>query len=167
MVRTLLSIWILFGFMACKSERNPPKQMLEKQQALTILEYNQMLVDRTSKMMQEYVDSSLISYSETGTGLYVSELLSLNRVKPSIDTRVEVSYKVTVMQNGYSYAKKENGLVKTLSIKGIKEAVQLMEEGEKAQLLIPPHLAFGIRGDGNKIVPAAVLIVELQLIKIY
>jgi FKBP-type peptidyl-prolyl cis-trans isomerase len=47
-----------------------------------------------------------------------------------------------------------------------KEALPLMKEGAKWQLVVPPNLAYGERGDGRNIGPEATLIYELELLSI-
>ena len=49
-------------------------------------------------------------------------------------------------------------------IPGWKEALQLMPEGSKWQLFIPPHLAYGEKGGGARIGPNATLVFELELV---
>jgi FKBP-type peptidyl-prolyl cis-trans isomerase len=51
-------------------------------------------------------------------------------------------------------------------IKGWTEALQLMKEGDKWELVIPPDLGYGSRGAG-KVIPAdATLIFEVELLEI-
>ena len=51
-------------------------------------------------------------------------------------------------------------------IGGWKEALQLMREGDKWELTIPPELGYGTRGAGSKIPGNAVLVFELELLRV-
>jgi FKBP-type peptidyl-prolyl cis-trans isomerase FklB len=50
-------------------------------------------------------------------------------------------------------------------IKGWTEALQLMGEGAKWELYIPPDLAYGERGAGTRIPPQSALVFEVELVK--
>ena len=51
-------------------------------------------------------------------------------------------------------------------IRGWTEALQLMKEGDKWQLIIPPELGYGSQGAGNIIPPDSTLIFEVELLEI-
>ena len=51
-------------------------------------------------------------------------------------------------------------------IKGWTEAMQMMKEGDKWELYIPSELAYGESQRGQYITPGAVLVFELEIVKV-
>ena len=51
-------------------------------------------------------------------------------------------------------------------IKGWTEAMQLMSEGDKWELVIPSELAYGDRSMGPQITPGSVLVFEMEIVKV-
>jgi FKBP-type peptidyl-prolyl cis-trans isomerase len=51
-------------------------------------------------------------------------------------------------------------------IAGWTEGLQLMQEGETAELTIPQELGYGARGSGRSIPPYQTLIFQVELLKV-
>ena len=51
-------------------------------------------------------------------------------------------------------------------IKGWREVLKLMKEGAQWEVVIPPELAYGKYGSGQKIGPNETLVFEIELIEI-
>ena len=49
---------------------------------------------------------------------------------------------------------------------GLEEGILFMHEGDKARFIMPPHLAHGLLGDNHKIPARAIIIYEVELIKL-
>jgi FKBP-type peptidyl-prolyl cis-trans isomerase FklB len=90
--------------------------------------------------------------------------------KPKVNDAVTVHYRGTLMDgtefdSSFRRGQPANFPVSGV-IRGLTEALQLMEEGAKWQLFVPPNLAYGERGAGGLIGPNATLIFEVELISI-
>lgn len=86
---------------------------------------------------------------------------------PKINDTVTVNYRGTLVDGtelDNSYKKGQPATFKADQIiKGWTEALQLMKEGSKWQLVIPPELAYGEAGMGP-IPPNSTLIFEVELL---
>jgi FKBP-type peptidyl-prolyl cis-trans isomerase FklB len=90
--------------------------------------------------------------------------------KPKATDTVTTHYKGTLIDGTEFDSSYKRGKPATFAVSGVipgwTEALQLMEEGAKWQLFIPPKLAYGERGAGQVIGPQATLIFEVELISI-
>jgi FKBP-type peptidyl-prolyl cis-trans isomerase FklB len=90
--------------------------------------------------------------------------------KPRLSDTVTVNYRGTLIDGTEFDSSFRRGQPVTFQVSGVipgwTEALQLMEEGAKWQLIIPSSLAYGEQGRGSVIGPNATLIFELELISI-
>jgi FKBP-type peptidyl-prolyl cis-trans isomerase FklB len=88
--------------------------------------------------------------------------------KPKATDTVTVHYRGTLVNGKEFDSSYSRGKPVTFPVNGVirgwTEALQLMQEGAKWQLFIPPNLAYGERGAGPDIGPNATLIFEVELI---
>jgi len=90
--------------------------------------------------------------------------------KPKSNDTVTVNYRGTLIDGTEFDSSFRRGQPATFQVSGVipgwTEAMQLMAEGAKWQLFIPPNLAYGERGAGGLIGPNATLIFEVELISV-
>jgi FKBP-type peptidyl-prolyl cis-trans isomerase FklB len=90
--------------------------------------------------------------------------------KPKVNDTVTVHYRGTLMDGTEFDSSFRRGQPANFPVSGVirgwTEALQLMEEGAKWQLFVPPSLAYGERGAGGLIGPNATLIFDVELISI-
>ena len=90
--------------------------------------------------------------------------------KPKLNDAVTVNYRGTLIDGTEFDSSFRRGQPANFPVSGVipgwTEAMQLMTEGAKWQLFIPPNLAYGERGAGGLIGPNATLIFEIELISV-
>lgn len=90
--------------------------------------------------------------------------------KPKVNTPCLCHYRGTTIEGeefDSSYNRGEpTKFAPNQVIKGWTEAMQLMSEGDKWELVIPSELAYGDRAMGPQITPGSVLVFEMEIVKV-
>jgi FKBP-type peptidyl-prolyl cis-trans isomerase FklB len=104
------------------------------------------------------------------SGLRYKEITPGKGKSPKAADTVTVHYKGTLIDGTEFDSSYKRGEPATFPVSGVisgwTEALQLMKEGAKWQLFIPPNLAYGERGAGRDIGPNATLVFEVELISV-
>ncbi len=104
------------------------------------------------------------------SGLQYKVMTAGTGKRPALGDSVVCQYRGTLVDGtefDSSYARNPPATfpVKAV-IPGWTEALQLMPVGAKWQLVLPPALAYGERGAGDKVGPHATLVFEIELLAI-
>ena len=104
------------------------------------------------------------------SGLQYEVLVEGDGPKPGPEDTVTTHYTGTLIDGTVFDSSVERGVPASFQIGGVisgwVEALQLMPVGSKWRLVIPPALAYGERGAGNKIGPNQALIFTVELLSI-
>jgi len=104
------------------------------------------------------------------SGLQYKELRGGDGKSPGANDTVRVHYRGRLIDGTEFDSSYERGKPATFRvsqvIKGWQEGLQLMKEGAKWELFIPPELAYGERGRPKVIPPNSALIFEVELIAV-
>ena len=158
----------------------PPLSPEEMQK--TVSELQQRIVAARQKELQELAGKNLAegkAFLEENkkkegvktlpSGLQYKILKEGSGKTPKATDEVTVNYKGTLINGTEFDSSYKRGKPATFPvdkiIRGWTEALQLMKEGSKWQLFIPPELGYGDRG-GGPIPPNSTLIFEVELISV-
>jgi FKBP-type peptidyl-prolyl cis-trans isomerase FklB len=160
--------------------KNPP--LSQEEMKKTLSDFQQRIMAARQKELKEMSAKNLAAgkafleenkkkegVKTLPSGLQYKVLAEGSGKTPKAADNVTVNYKGTLINgaefdNSYKRGQpatfKVNGV-----IKGWTEALQLMKEGSKWQLFIPPELGYGERGAGP-VPPNSTLIFEVELISV-
>ena len=104
------------------------------------------------------------------SGLQYKVISSGTGASPAVDATVQVHYRGSLIDGTEFDSSYQRGEPASFPVNGVipgwTEALQLMKEGDKWQLVIPPQLAYAERGAPPVIPPNSALVFEVELLKI-
>ena len=143
------------------------KVMVAKQE-----EVRKALGEKNKKEGEAFLAENKVKQGVTTTpsGLQYKVIKPGTGKKPKASDTVTVNYRGTLIGGTEFDSSYRRGKPATFPVNGVipgwTEALQLMEEGAKMELVIPSRLAYGEQGAGQAIGPNATLVFEVELISI-
>ena len=168
-MRNILISIILICCMSCQSGNT--KREAEPASVPTLdslIAMNRKMLQLDMQKIEEYISSSDMEMSKTGTGLFISLVVDREGQEAKSGDQVIFTYKMKTLKGRFLYSSDELGLREFLVDQSTieaawNEAAKLMSVADSAIIIAPPHLAFGHIGDGNRIGSRAIVVYELRL----
>lgn len=170
--KSILSLLIISLFFVACNENKPKKIKIDTQKLKEpVLEINKDILKEENYLIGKYIERRNWNVTTTETGLrhYIYKKTN-GKLTPKIG-EVSIHFEVSLLNGEKCYS--TIGLTPLLFqlghaevVNGLEEGILLMREGEKAMLIVPAHLAFGLLGDDDKIPMRATLVYNVELIKI-
>lgn len=106
----------------------------------------------------------------TGSGLMYRVIAEGEGARPGPDDIVKLHQRIqlpdtTLVDDTYKKGLPESFALSE-AVEGLQEALQLMPVGGRYEFVIPPELAWGKKGNGGKVGPNAVMIMDIRLLEI-
>ncbi|MFQ3578736.1 MAG: FKBP-type peptidyl-prolyl cis-trans isomerase [Bacteroidales bacterium] len=114
------------------------------------------LVGKDADSIKRYSDSNYLDLQESRTGLWYRVYCMGNGEPIKTGDRVSIDYRVSFLNNKTVYTSDSIGIKHFIVGRGgvesgLEEGILLMCKGDSALFVMPPHLAYGVAGDGRKI----------------
>ena len=163
---------------SCGNSRNKPTKKINPQSKEfqdKLVDANKMYVKRESDEIDQYVAHKGWGMITTGTGLRYMIIKKGTGPSAKPDSNqtitVKVKFKTSLLDGTLCYSSDSTGaeefVVGQDNIEtGLHEGIQYMHVGDKAIIILPSHLAYGLVGDGRKIPPRASVLYELELVSL-
>jgi len=159
--------------LSCKNDRKGLSNREISQNKKTFEKINKVLIEDDRELIDNYVKRhNLDSMKVSGTGLYYyiwgipkGDLIKTNNV-------VEYLYRISLLDGTLCY-QSENNTPKKFKVGqggveyGLEQAVLLMRPGQKGKFILPPHLAYGLIGDGKKIPARSIIVYDIEMLNVY
>jgi len=168
---SLLALIIPLSFCSLQCRNSSNESIDENKLKEKLVEVNKIIVKTEEQQIEEFISRHGWKMDSTGTGLRYLVYERGNGKKTAVNDAVRVSCKIFLLDATLCYEyKKENPLEFTIGKKeaprGIEEAVMLMRAGDKARIIVPSHLGYGLLGDKDKIPGNSSLYVEMELLEV-
>jgi FKBP-type peptidyl-prolyl cis-trans isomerase FkpA len=157
---------------SCRNNQTEEKpQPKAKEIEASLIFANKQSLKTEEQQIQDLIERYNWRVSETGTGLKYLIYKNGDGKKVEEGDRVTLDYSVTLLNGMQIYSSNESGPKQFLVGKGgvesgLEEGILLLNEGDRAKLILPSHLAFGLTGDQDKIPPKTTIIYDVHLLKI-
>lgn len=132
---------------------------------------NKSLVEKENQDIEDYISRYGWKMTKTGTGLRYLIYKNGKGIKPKEKDKVLIKFIVKLINGVECYNSDKDGLKlvelgKAEVESGLEEGLMLMKTGDKAILILPSHLAYGLLGDEERIPKRATLIYDVELMEV-
>jgi len=175
-VLLLLIVLLCSGVNSCRSKyKQPDKQPANEQEIKpdkeALLLTNRRMLEQNIQQIKDTAKSRGWKLTETGTGAFYQRIPTAKsaptgKIRPG--DGVSLVYKLSLLDGTECYSSDVQGLKQFVvdngeAESGLHEVLQNLYPGDSALIILPPHRAFGLTGDGNKIPPRAIVVYEIRL----
>jgi len=170
--KILFVICLFFLFCTCTRQKEntySAKEYAETEEAL--VGANRLLLKRDKEKIMAYNELHKLDMKESETGLWYKIEKRGHGNTASNGQQITLKYKVTLLDGTPCYSSDSLG-PKQFTVgmggvaSGLEEGVSMLRSGDRALFIMPPHLAEGLPGDGDKIPARSIIVYEVEVLKL-
>lgn len=169
-ITLLISIYFVL-FSSCKNSVVEPTKPKENKQKEELIQANRNLLKQEAFLISKFAKRVKWDVKETESGLWIETYKQGKGEKATTGKAVTIKYKLSLLDGTLCYCSDSTGnkqfVVGSGRVEaGLDEGIQTMQKGSAAHIIIPPHLGYGLIGDGNCIPSRSILVYDIELLDI-
>ena len=131
-------------------------------------ELNKYMVQKDRERIQNYIERKGLDMTESESGLWYLIKTEGRGDNLSDNDRIMMEYECSLIDGTFCYSSQESGpkeliLGHSEMEAGLDQGLRMLKRDGEAIFIIPPFLAYGIVGDGDKIPPRAIFIYNVSV----
>jgi FKBP-type peptidyl-prolyl cis-trans isomerase FkpA len=160
---------ILLLFTGCRKEEKQVTGDEYRRTREALVGANRILVKKDNERIRAFVRRNNWNMQQTPTGLWYMIIREGNGRSARTGDMITLAYRLKLLDGTLCYTSDSLG-PKRFRIgqggveSGLEEGVLLLKKGDSARLILPPHLAHGLTGDGNRIPARSVILYEIEIV---
>lgn len=164
-MRQTIPILILLLLLPTGCQNKPDKKsMSETPTEKELIDLNKSLIAKDRVIITEYLAKTGKSFSETNTGLWYGVNVTGEGRKVRTGDNVTYDFECTLLDGTPCYRGTQTLRVGYAGAEsGVTEGLQMMNKGSDYIFIIPPYLAYGHTGDGDRIPGRAILVYRIRI----
>lgn len=168
----LLLILIIPFFHGCRQEsRKVVSEEDYNRTSEALVGANRILVEKDRARIEAFAGRMEWDMKESQTGLWYQVYENGSGDKASQGMVITLEYTLSLTDGTVCYSSDSLGYKKFIIgsggvERGLEDGVLLLKEGDRARFIMPPHLAHGLTGDGDKIPQRAIIVYDVKVVKL-
>lgn len=164
----LFSLVVLLS--SCKHSTDPAGIEEEKLRE-PLIQFNKTAAEIESEQIEAFLQRRQWNTEKSGTGLRYYIYKKGNGPQAVNGQVARVNFEISLINGTICYSTKDSG-PREFKIggseveSGLHEGITYLQVGDKAKLILPSHLAYGLIGDQEKIPPRATIIYDIELLEL-
>jgi FKBP-type peptidyl-prolyl cis-trans isomerase len=170
MIKCLPIAYLFFClfFVSCKqdNQNQVPQDLIPDKQQLTTI--NKYVVEQNDQIIDKYIERRNWNMEKQQNGLRYMIYKKGNGEQINEGDKVILNYSVELLDGSVCYSSAESGPKHFIVGKGevesgLDKGIRLLQEGDCATFILPPHLAHGLLGDEKRIPANATLVYDVKV----
>ena len=166
-IRVLISALLLTLVFSCRQV--PEQKNLHEPGKKEMADLNRYLVQKDRERIENYIERRDLKMTESQTGLWYQIRSEGNGNYLADNERILMEYNCSLLDGTICYSSEERGpeeviIGRSEIAAGLNEGLKMLKPGGEAVFIIPPFLAYGLKGDGNKIPARSIIVYEVRII---
>lgn len=136
---------------------------------INMIRYNQLCQSLEQDEIDAFLAQDSIGWQLTDDGCWYRITQAGNGDNLHKGTTVRYTYRIELLDGQVCYSADVDGVQQAVVgkrqvIRGLDMTFPLLQAGCEAELIIPSHLAYGVRGDGNRIPSRKPLLYRIKIL---